>query len=74
MVTLGDYPTKVSGAIFKQKKTISGCLGMPEGKSPLDMPRTLYWVSEGKNSQQPTMSYHLTLTSSSVYHLSHHDH
>ena len=27
------------------------------GKNPLDMPRTPYWLSEGK---QPTMIYHPT--------------
>ena len=40
---------------------------MPGGKSP----RHALNLSEGKHSQLPTMPYHLTLTSSSVYNSSH---
>ena len=35
------------------------------GVNPPHMPRTPYWASEDKHSQQPTMPYHSTLTSSS---------
>ena len=41
------------------------------GVNPPDMPRTLYWASEVKHSQQPTMPSHPTLSSSSVHHSSH---
>ena len=55
---------------FEQEKRVSGRLGMP-GVNSLDMPITPYQASEEKHSQQPTMPYHPTLTSSSVHHSSH---
>ena len=70
IVTVGTILSEDSGAAFKQKKGVSGCLGMPGGKS-LDMPRTPYQASERKHSQQLTMPYHATLKSSSVHHSSH---
>ena len=49
--------------LLNQKTSrIWACLGV----NPLDMPRSPYWASEGKH----TMTYHPTLTSSSVHHSS----
>ena len=56
---------------FVENPRVTGRLSMPGGKSPRHTQNLLYWTSEGKHSQQPTMAYHPTLTSSSVHHSSH---
>ena len=70
IITLGTIGPKDSGAVFRRKKPeplgVWACLAV----NPLDMPRTPYWVSEKKHSQQPTTPDHPTLAPSSLNHTS----
>ena len=65
IATLGTIQHEDIGAVFCLD--VWACLGV----NPLDMLKTPYWVGEEKYSQQPTMPYNPSLTSSSVHHSSH---
>ena len=71
IVTLWTIRPEDSGVVFCQNKPESMDIWACLGVNPLDMPRTPYWASEGKHSQQPSMPYHPIFTSSYVNHLSH---
>ena len=62
-----------SGSVFCIAKPKSPTVWAYLGVNPLDMHRTPYRVSEENHSRvnNPPCSHHLTITSSSVHHLSH---
>ena len=71
IVTLGTIRPENGGAAFEQKNAVSGRLGMPGGKFPIYAQNPL--LGEWRETmEQPTMPFHLTLTSSSLHHSSHH--
>ena len=66
IVTLGTIRPDDSGVAFEQKTLdVSGRLGMPESKSPWHAQNPLLGEWR-KTLPKPIMSYHPTLTSSSV--------